>query len=101
MQKNANQSAGHLRVSCACQTWIIPRPLCSRACDLLPQNAHTALQSMTSFVGTAQNLAWPFAGPWSCAIAMNLEPVGSPPQPSICAWRLCGGSHMKRPIMVC
>ena len=31
----------------------------------------------------------------------ELEARRLAPQPSICAWRLCVGSHMKRPIMVC
>jgi hypothetical protein len=57
MQKNANQSAGHLRVPCACQTWIIPRPLCSRAWDLLASKRAYGFAIDDFIVGTAQNLA--------------------------------------------
>jgi integrase len=47
---------------------------------------------MSSLTGIVQNRAWPSTGSWSCAIALILNPVNSPPEPSICALAPCAGS---------
>jgi hypothetical protein len=43
--------------------------------------------SMSSLTGIVRNRAWPSTGSWSCAIALILNPVNSPPEPSICDCR--------------
>jgi integrase len=47
---------------------------------------------MNSLTGIVRNRAWPSTGSWSCAIALILNPVNSPPEPSICALAPCAGS---------
>src|SRR5712671_5396299 len=53
-----------------------------------------------SLIGIVRNRAWPSTGSWSCVIALILNLVNSPPEPSISVVAPCAGSHTKHPTAV-